>query len=179
MVNDTSHTRELDALSTVLLIAMFICAWVPAWSSVGNWVETLGEEEDRLRLTSATTVACFVTGVLFSSWLWLLLLLIILLAVDTFIIDVIRKQSRPKYGDLIHITFRALAKGPVAGSLVVSIVVTFLFAWIAMQRVLARHSRQTPSHVRKADYATVIRQSLVLNLGLVVVTLFVCGTASS
>lgn len=174
MVNVSSQMVELDALSTVLLIAMFICAWVPAFSSVENWVKTLDEE-----VTGATTVACFVTGVLFTLWLWLLLLLVVLLAVNTFIIDVIRKQSRPKYGDLISITFRALAKGPVAVSLVVSIVVTFLFAWIAMQRVLARHSRQTPSHIRKASYATVVRQSLVLNLVLVVVTLFVCGTASS
>lgn len=179
------RSSELDALSTFVLVAVYLCAWLSASTASQAWAEQLGGD---VGSTTATEVAWTITKILLSMWAWLLLIVLTLMVLQKYVVNTIRRgsvrlgmqgqtQMGPTvsvHGSLFTITFGAMVKTSVVVGLVSSLVLTFVFAWISMKRVLASHPRETVARRIGAIKAT-IGATLLFNLGVVSVTLLVSG----
>lgn len=180
---------ELRALSTAMLLAIFVCAWVPACVSAQTWADSLPTDAaGRVAKTSALQVSWTVTKVLFCMWMWLLVVIMILLMLQKYLVNSIRRSTvgiskdgqielRPtvsKYGNLFSITFGILGTPNVILGLAATMVVTYLFAWVGTRRVMARYPREGGVR-RLAAIKGVIQQTMLCNLVLVLATLLISG----
>lgn len=172
---------ELEVLSTIALVTVFVFVWIPAHNSAQTWAESLDLVEGRLSQTDAFEVAWTSTRVLFNMWVWLIVIVLLLLTLQHYLVSVLRKagpqgkSSVSKHGTLLSISFGVVAKASVLLCLSTSVILTFLFAWVSMTRVLAKHPHETTDRRVKA-IKLALSQSMLFNLVLVIVTLAVSGT---
>lgn len=178
-----SHASEIAALSTVTLLAVFVSAWLPARTSARAWGEAQAADGNVTTIL-ARDVAWVVIKVLLAMWMWLALIILSLVVLQKYLVNMLRKQehgrgTKPylqvsRYGSLMSISFGAVAKKSVALSLLASLALTYLIAWVSMRRAIAGHPRATPAK-RSAAIMTVIDMAMTFNLVIVVVSLSVAG----
>lgn len=181
MPDNAAHS-ELQALGTITLVAVFVCAWVPATQSAMQRVDLLDDVGGRVAATRGRDVAWLVVKVLFHLWVWLVLVVVVLLFLQKYLVNTVRTRqgsqravaSVSKYGSLLSLSFGPVGKRSVVVSLVASVVLTYLFAWASMRRALARHPHEATDK-RTAAIREIVGYSMTLNLVMVAVTVFVSG----
>lgn len=126
--------RHIGTLSTVVVVLLYVCMWSSAREGAGVWLDSIGADET----ITAGMVAHRVISVLFVTWPWLLLLMgVFLMAEATLMRDLRAKHNVSRYGTVFDICFNVLGRTRVWVALASSIMLTYVFAWVAAKRAMS------------------------------------------
>lgn len=156
---------DLSALGTLAVVVLYACMWLNAYDDADAWVYTID-----LKTVSASQIALKVVTVLLSSWLWLILFIVLIILIQKYALVYMRGKT-PVHATAFQITFGPLGHASVFVSMLGAVAAAAIFSFFYACRALAHKSKAKASPVVTKDVHTIVSRSLLFNLAVVVTTL--------
>lgn len=162
--------RHIDTLGTVVVLLLYVCMWSSARDAADTWLEAI----DPYEKITAQIIAHKVVRMLFVTWIWILLLVVLLFMIQLYLLHNMRAtQDTSKYGTAFTISFSILVHKRILVAFLASIAFTYIFAWIVARRALV--GAKSHERVMQAVRDTV-SYTMKFNLTVVVISILLSSS---